>query len=58
VTADWSLRFDDPIPLPNGGQLLTLKDAADYIMKLPKGDQHLEQWQTAIGSVPPRAVTS
>jgi hypothetical protein len=44
----WSLHFDDPIPLPNGGQLRTLKDAADYIMTLPKGEQHLE-WQTAIG---------
>jgi hypothetical protein len=25
--------FDDPIPLPKGRQLVTLKDAADYIMK-------------------------
>ena len=26
---------------------LTLKDAADYIMKLPKAEQELEEWQTA-----------
>jgi hypothetical protein len=44
-----SRRFDDLISLPDGGQLLTLKDAADYIMKVPKAEQTLEQWQTAIG---------
>jgi len=38
----WSREFDDPIPLPNGRQLVTLKDAADYIMKLPKAEQGLE----------------
>jgi hypothetical protein len=41
--------FEDPIPLPDGGQLVTLKDAADYIMKLPKAEQDLVEWQTAIG---------
>jgi hypothetical protein len=30
----WSTPFDDPIPLPRGRQLLTLKDAADYITRL------------------------
>ena len=30
--------FEDPIPLPDGRQLLTLKDAADYITKLPKAE--------------------
>jgi hypothetical protein len=28
--------FDDPIPLPSGGELVTLRDAADYITELPK----------------------
>jgi hypothetical protein len=28
--ADWSREFDDPIPLPRGRQLITIKDAADY----------------------------
>jgi hypothetical protein len=46
--ADWSRPFEDPITLPDGGQLVTLKDAADYIMKLPKAEQDLEDWQTAI----------
>jgi hypothetical protein len=44
----WSARFEDPIILPDGRQLLTLKDAADYIMKLPKKESDLPEWQTAI----------
>ena len=32
-----------------GRQLVTLEDAAAYIMKLPKAEQDLEEWQTAIG---------
>jgi hypothetical protein len=47
VTDGWSRPFDDPILLPRGRQLLTLKDAADYIMKLAKAEQNLEEWQTA-----------
>ena len=27
---------------------MTLRDAADYIMKLPKGEQDLEEWQAAV----------
>jgi hypothetical protein len=34
--------------LPDGRQLLTLKDAADYITKLPKKESDLPEWQTAI----------
>jgi hypothetical protein len=34
----WSRAFDDPITLPRGRQLVTLKDAADYIMNPPKAD--------------------
>jgi hypothetical protein len=45
----WSRAFEDPIPLPRDHQLVTLKDAADYIMKLPKAEQNLEEWQTVIG---------
>jgi hypothetical protein len=41
--------LDDPIPLPDGGKLLTIKEAADYIMKLPKAEQDLQEWQTATG---------
>ena len=44
----WIKPFDDPIPLPRGCQLVTLKDAADYVMKLPKAEQDLAEWQTAV----------
>ena len=34
--------------MPNGRKLVTLKDAADYITKLPKKESDLPEWQTAI----------
>ena len=34
--------------MPDGRKLLTLKDAADYITKLPKNESALPEWQTAI----------
>ena len=40
--------MEDPIPLPRGRQLVILQDAASYIMKLPKAEQNLPEWQTAI----------
>jgi hypothetical protein len=43
----WKRPFDDPINLPRGRQLVTLQDAANYILKLPKAEQKLEAWQTA-----------
>jgi hypothetical protein len=44
----WSARFDDPIPLPKGRQLLTLKDAGAYITKLPKAEHEAAEWQAAM----------
>jgi hypothetical protein len=49
VDRGWKRPFDEPIPLPRGRQLATLQEAANYIMKLPKAEQNLEEWQTAIG---------
>jgi hypothetical protein len=34
--------------LPKGRQLVTLKDAGRYIQKLPKAEQQIEEWQTAV----------
>jgi hypothetical protein len=48
VKTGWSRPFEDPITLPNGKMLVTLKDAANYIMKLPKAEQKHEKWQTAL----------
>lgn len=53
--ADWSRAFDDPIPLPRGRQLVTLKDAANYIQKLPKAEQDLEEWQATVEALLLRA---
>ncbi len=43
----WKRPFADPIPLPGGGRQL-VTDAAGYIMKLPKAEQNLGEWQAAI----------
>ena len=43
----WSRAFEDPIALPKGRQLLTLDEAAAHIMKLPKAEQTLPEWQAA-----------
>ena len=44
----WSSPFEDPIPLPRGRSLVTLKDAADYITKLPKAEHSAPEWQAAM----------
>jgi hypothetical protein len=44
----WSTRFAEPIPVPKGKPLVTLKDAASYITKLPKAEQHHPAWQAAV----------
>ncbi len=44
----WSTAFDDPVRVSNKRKLLTLQDAADYIMQLPYEVQHEAHWQTAI----------
>ena len=44
----WQRKFEDPITLPKSRQIVSLKDAADYIMKLPKKESALPEWQTAI----------
>jgi hypothetical protein len=41
-------EFDDPIPLPGGRTLLTLRHAATYITSLPKTESALPEWQAAI----------
>jgi len=43
----WSRPFEDPIPLPRGRHLVTLKDAADYITRLVKAEHETAEWQAA-----------
>lgn len=44
----WSREFDDPIPFPKGRKLVTLRDAGDYITKLPKSEHAAPEWQAAM----------
>jgi hypothetical protein len=44
----WKRTFDDPIPLPRGRQLVTLKDAGTYITRLPKAEHATAKWQAAM----------
>jgi hypothetical protein len=44
----WSRPFDDPIALPDGRELVTLKDAGNYITKLPKAKHEAPEWQAAM----------
>jgi len=46
--ADWAREFDEPIPVPKGRRLVTLRDAGDYVAKLPKAKHMTAEWQTAM----------
>ena len=41
-------RFCDPIALPDGRELLTLRDAAQYITELPKAEHDAADWQVGM----------
>jgi len=44
----WSRTFGEPIQLPDGRTLITLRDAADYIAKLPAETVTRPHWQLAM----------
>ena len=43
----WSREFDEPIALPDGRTLITLRDAASYMMGLPSKEKRLPEGQAA-----------
>jgi hypothetical protein len=43
----WKRRFDEPISLPDGRKLVTLRDAGEYIAALPARLHDAPEWQTA-----------
>lgn len=47
MSKGWSREFDEPIPVPKGEPLITLRDAGEYIRKLPKKRQADERWHMA-----------
>ena len=54
MTAGWSRKFDEPITIlargPRGRSrtLVTLRDAGDFITRLPKIEHSEPQWQAAM----------
>jgi hypothetical protein len=44
----WDAEFSEPILLPRGKKLTTLRDAAIFITKLPKAEHDAEPWQAAM----------
>ena len=45
--ASWNQEFFDPIEI-DGKTLRTLRDAAEYITKLPKAEHDADEWQAAM----------
>jgi hypothetical protein len=45
----WDRAFDHPIILPDGRELVTLRDAGHYITALPEATQRKPQWELATG---------
>jgi hypothetical protein len=41
----WKRVFDEPIPLPNGRELVTLEDAGRYVDALPRRILEREEWK-------------
>jgi hypothetical protein len=44
----WDRPFDQPVPLPSGAPARTLRDAANYIKKLPKSEHDRQEWRLAV----------
>jgi hypothetical protein len=43
LSVAWSTEFHEPIELSDGLTFRTLRDAATYILKLPKADQNAKE---------------
>ena len=49
--AGWEAKFHEPIPVSKGKPLAILREAAQYITKLPKVDHDASEWHTAMHCV-------
>lgn len=47
-SGDWDRQFREPIELPDGNLLTSLRDAGTYITHLPKAEHDAREWQTAM----------
>jgi hypothetical protein len=48
ILVSWDQRFFDPITAPGRKPLVTLRDAAEYITKLPKAEHDAAERQAAM----------
>jgi hypothetical protein len=46
-SVSWDQQFFDPIMVPGRKPLATLRNAAKYIVTLPKAEQQAPEWQAA-----------
>src|ERR1700738_51129 len=46
--ADGPREFDEPIPVSKDRQLVTLRDAGDYVAELPETEYMTPEWQAAM----------
>lgn len=44
----WEKQFRDPIEVPGGEVLVSLRDAGAYISALPRDEHEAREWQTAM----------
>jgi hypothetical protein len=44
----WERPFDQPVPLPKGAPARTLRDAANYVRKLPALERDTPEYRLAI----------
>jgi hypothetical protein len=44
---DWSRHFAEAIPVQGRTPILTLREAAQFVLALPKAEQDAPAWQTA-----------
>jgi hypothetical protein len=47
----WDRPFAQPVPLPGGRPARTLRDANDFVRKLPRLEQDSAEWRSAVRSL-------
>lgn len=47
-TVSWSKKFEEPVQLSDGSRLLTLRQAAQYILALTQVEYGAKEWRTAM----------
>ena len=48
MAESWDTEFESPIPLPSGAELVSLRDAIEYIRCLPESAREHEFWPDSV----------